>query len=92
MIDLTGKIALITGGTSGIGYTTAGVLKKLGADVTVTGRNREALDKVASELGVHAIFADQAKVSDLESLATQVKSRHGGIDILFIKCGFHLIS
>ena len=87
MIDLTGKIALITGGTSGIGYTTAGVLKKLGADVTVTGRNREALDKVASELGVHAIFADQAKVSDLESLATQVKSRHGGIDILFINAG-----
>jgi len=87
MIDLTGKTAVITGGNSGMGYATAKKFKDLGADVTITGRNREALDKAASELGVNAILADQAKVSDVENLALHAKAHHGDTDILFINAG-----
>lgn len=87
MIELTGKTALITGGNSGMGYATAKALKELGADVTITGRNREALNKAASELDVRSILADQAKIDDVENLAAQVKAHHVGIDILFINAG-----
>ncbi len=87
MIDLTGKTALITGGNSGMGYTTAKKFKDLGAAVTITGRNSEALSKAASELGVNAILADQSKVDDVENLAMQAKAHHGSIDVLFINAG-----
>ncbi|MGH1539682.1 MAG: SDR family oxidoreductase [Arenicella sp.] len=92
MIDLTGKTALITGGNSGMGYATAKKLKGFGADVTITGRNGEALDKAASELGVNAILADQAKIGDVENLSMQAKAHHGSIDILFINAGIALFA
>lgn len=87
MIDLSGKVALITGGNSGLGYATAQKFKELGAEVTITGRNREALDKAAAELGVNAILSDQSKISDVEQLAAQIKAQHGQLDVLFINAG-----
>ena len=87
MTNLEGKTAVITGGNSGIGYATAGKFKASGAEVIITGRNREALDRAATELGVHAILADQAKLSDLDQMVSQVKESFGSLDVLFINAG-----
>ncbi|MBD1363227.1 SDR family oxidoreductase [Mucilaginibacter sp. ZT4R22] len=87
MENLKGKIALVTGGNSGIGYATAAELKAQGAEVIITGRRKEAIEKAAAELGVTGLLADQGKVSDIEELAAQVGLRYGKIDILFINAG-----
>lgn len=87
MDNLKNKVAVITGGNSGIGYATAKQLKEQGATVIITGRRKEAIEKAASELGVHAIVADQSSVSDIENLALKVKEDFGQVDILFINAG-----
>jgi NAD(P)-dependent dehydrogenase (short-subunit alcohol dehydrogenase family) len=87
MDNLKNKVAVITGGNSGIGYATAKQFKEQGATVIITGRRKEALEKAASALGVHAIVADQASVSDIENLALKVKEDFGQVDILFINAG-----
>ncbi|SEK99926.1 SDR family oxidoreductase [Parapedobacter koreensis] len=84
---LTNKIALITGGNSGIGYATAEVLKAQGADVIITGRREQALQEAAASLGVKGYVADQSKLADIEQLAAQVKGDYGRVDILFINAG-----
>jgi NAD(P)-dependent dehydrogenase (short-subunit alcohol dehydrogenase family) len=81
------KIAVITGGNSGMGYGTAKVLKDLGATVIITGRRKEAIDKAAQELGVTAILSDQAKLEDIDSLVSQVTEEFGKVDILYINAG-----
>ena len=58
MTDLTNKVAVVTGGNSGIGFATAKEFKARGATVIITGRNAERLDKAATELGVKAVLAD----------------------------------
>ena len=87
MVNLKGKTAVITGGNSGMGYATARKFKELGANVIITGRNPEALDKAATELGVNAILADQANLGDLDQMVAQVKEQFGDIDVLFINAG-----
>ena len=87
MSDLTGKTAVITGGNSGMGYETARKFRELGANVIITGRNQEALDKAASELGVNAILADQSKLGELDQMVAQVKEQFGKIDVLFVNAG-----
>jgi NAD(P)-dependent dehydrogenase (short-subunit alcohol dehydrogenase family) len=87
MVNLKGKTAVITGGNSGMGYATARKFKELGANVIITGRNPEALDKAATELGVHAILADQANLGDLDQMVAQVKEQFGDLDVLFINAG-----
>ncbi|WCN12178.1 SDR family oxidoreductase [Marinomonas mediterranea] len=87
MISLKGKKALITGGNSGIGFATAQKFKALGAEVVITGRDKDALNKASSELGVQAILADQAKMDDLSQLAVQIEEQLGKLDILFINAG-----
>ncbi|WP_286965122.1 SDR family oxidoreductase [Flavobacterium sp. UBA4854] len=87
MENLKNKTAVITGGNSGIGYATAQQLKQQGANVIITGRRKEAIEKAALELGVTAITADQSNISDIEKLATQVKADFGSVDILFINAG-----
>lgn len=81
------KIAVITGGSSGMGYGTAKLLKELGATVIITGRRKEAIEKAANELGVHAILSDQGKIEDIEHLAQEVNDKFGKVDILFINAG-----
>ena len=81
------KVALITGGNSGIGYATARELKAQGAAVIITGRRKEAIEKAAEELGVTAFTADQSIIADIENLAAKVKQQFGKIDILFINAG-----
>jgi NAD(P)-dependent dehydrogenase (short-subunit alcohol dehydrogenase family) len=87
MENLKNKIAVITGGNSGIGYATAKELKAQGATVIITGRRPEAVANAAAELGVSGIIADQSLITDTEGLVRQVKEKFGKIDILFINAG-----
>ncbi|KAF2507002.1 SDR family oxidoreductase [Flavobacterium zhairuonense] len=87
MDNLKDKVAVITGGNSGIGYAAAKQLKEQGAQVIITGRRKEAIEKAAQELGVTAVTANQASVSDIENLVAKVKEDFGAVDILFINAG-----
>lgn len=87
MEQLKGKVAVVTGGNSGIGYATAKELKAQGAEVIITGRRKEALEAAAAALGVTSLVADQGKVADIEALAAAVKQQYGRVDILFINAG-----
>lgn len=87
MEPLKGKIAVVTGGNSGIGYAAAKELKEQGAEVIITGRRKEAVEKAAGELGVTGLIADQGQISAINDLARQVKESYGKIDILFINAG-----
>jgi NAD(P)-dependent dehydrogenase (short-subunit alcohol dehydrogenase family) len=87
MENLKNKIAVITGGNSGIGYAAARELKTRGATVIITGRRPEAVAHAAAELGVCGITSDQSLITDTENLVRQVKEKFGKIDILFINAG-----
>jgi NAD(P)-dependent dehydrogenase (short-subunit alcohol dehydrogenase family) len=87
MDNLKNKVAVITGGNSGIGYATAKQFKEQGATVIITGRRKEAIEAAALELGVTAIVADQSNIADIENLAAKVKADFGTVDILFINAG-----
>jgi NAD(P)-dependent dehydrogenase (short-subunit alcohol dehydrogenase family) len=86
------KIAVITGGNSGIGYATAKELKASGATVLITGRRKEAIEKAAAELGVIPFVADQSVLEDTERLVAAVGAQFGKVDILFINAGIAGIS
>jgi len=87
MKQLKGKVALVTGGNSGIGYAAAKELKEQGADVIITGRRQDALDQAAKSLGVTGMLADQGRVSSIKELAVKIKEKSGKVDILFINAG-----
>lgn len=87
MTSLKDKVAVITGGNSGIGYATAKSLRDAGARVIITGRRKEAVESAAQQLNVHGLIADQAVVSDIEKLTTTVTQQFGKIDILLINAG-----
>lgn len=86
---LDGKIAVITGGTSGIGLATAKLFAAEGAHVFITGRSADALKSAEAEIGGNMIGvqADSAKAADLDRLYEQVKNEAGRIDILFANAG-----
>jgi NAD(P)-dependent dehydrogenase (short-subunit alcohol dehydrogenase family) len=86
---LEGKIALVTGGTSGIGLATAKRFLAEGAQVIITGRRKEVLDKAVTELGgqISGIQADSAKLGDLDRLFEEIKKKHGRLDIVFANAG-----
>jgi NAD(P)-dependent dehydrogenase (short-subunit alcohol dehydrogenase family) len=87
MNDLTGKIAVVTGGNSGIGYATAQYFKEAGANVVITGRSADRVAKAAADLGVKGIVADVTDLSAIDSLVAQVKNDVGKIDVLFVNAG-----
>lgn len=87
MKKLNNKVAVITGGNSGIGYATAKAMHENGAKVVITGRRKEAIEKAASELKVSGLLADQANLSDIDNLVTKVKEDFGKVDILLINAG-----
>ncbi|GAA4770987.1 MULTISPECIES: SDR family oxidoreductase [Flavobacterium] len=81
------KVAVITGGNSGIGYATAKKLKEKGDKVIITGRRKEAIEKAALELGVVGMIADQSNLKDISNLASVVHKQFGKIDMLLINAG-----
>ncbi len=92
MSDFTNKVAIVTGGNSGIGYATAQLLKEKGATVIISGSNATNTEKAATEIGVTGIVADVTKVSDIENLITTAVAQHGKIDYLFINAGIATFS
>ena len=86
---LAGKIAVVTGGTTGIGFATAKRFAAEGARVFITGRRQAELDKAIAAIGgnVTGLQADSAKMTDLDRLYAQVKADAGRIDILFANAG-----
>ncbi|PSL46278.1 NAD(P)-dependent dehydrogenase (short-subunit alcohol dehydrogenase family) [Chitinophaga niastensis] len=90
MDQLKNKVAVITGGTSGIGKATAVDFIKNGAVVILTGRIQGSVDQTVSELGKQArgIVSDAGKMSDLMSLSQKVQAISPKIDILYVNAGF----
>ncbi|RJF70262.1 SDR family NAD(P)-dependent oxidoreductase [Rhodopseudomonas palustris] len=86
---LNGKVAVVTGGTSGIGLATAKRFAAEGARVFVTGRRKAELDAAVAAIGKSAIGvqADASKLADLDLLFQRVKAEAGGIDVLFANAG-----
>lgn len=89
MSRLNGKIAVITGGNSGIGLASAIRFAQEGAQVVIVGRRQEELDKALGLIGPHAIAiqGDIAKLDDLERIFAQIKATKGRIDVLFANAG-----
>ena len=86
-----GKVALVTGGNSGIGRAVAERLVGEGARVVVVGRNRETVDTTAAALGAaaHGIVADTSKLADLDRVIAATRDFGGGrLDVVFANAGF----
>jgi NAD(P)-dependent dehydrogenase (short-subunit alcohol dehydrogenase family) len=88
-MKLAGKVALVTGGNSGIGLATAKLFAKEGAKVVVTGRDRTTLDTAVLAIGydVLAVQADVTKLEQLDRLYEDAIAQFGKIDVLFANAG-----
>jgi NAD(P)-dependent dehydrogenase (short-subunit alcohol dehydrogenase family) len=89
MDRLRGKVALVTGGSSGIGLATAKLFAAEGAFVFIAGRRQDELDSAVAAIGPSAVAirSDIANLSDLDVLFEQIKAKSGRIDILFANAG-----
>ena len=89
MGKLDGKIALVTGGNSGIGLATAKQFVREGAYVFITGRRKAELDAAAKEIGrnVTGVQGDVSNLADLDRLFDQIKREKGKLDIVFANAG-----
>lgn len=94
MKKLANKVAVITGGNSGIGLATAQHFINEGAQVIITGRNQQTLQQAKQQLGeqAHTLTSDASSMQDIQQLAEQVKQISPKIDILFVNAGFGLFS
>ncbi len=88
-LSLSGKIALVTGGSQGIGLASAKTFADAGAVVYITGRRQEELDRAVAALGgaVKAIRADSSNLADLDRVYTRIKTEHGRLDVLYANAG-----
>jgi NAD(P)-dependent dehydrogenase (short-subunit alcohol dehydrogenase family) len=86
---LEGKIAVVTGGTEGIGFATARLFVKEGAYVFITGRREHELDEAVKAIGtnVSGVHGDIAKLDDLDRLYEIVSKAKGRIDVIFANAG-----
>jgi NAD(P)-dependent dehydrogenase (short-subunit alcohol dehydrogenase family) len=86
---LEGKVAVVTGGTSGLALASAKRFAEEGASVFVTGRRQEVLEKAVKEIGHGAVGVrgDAANLADLDRLFAEVKAKKGKIDVLFASAG-----
>ncbi len=88
-MKLENKIALITGGNSGIGLATAKLFQQEGAKVIITGRRKEVVDNAVKKIGGEAIgFAsDTSNMEHMDHLYAQIKELYGRIDVLYLNAG-----
>jgi NAD(P)-dependent dehydrogenase (short-subunit alcohol dehydrogenase family) len=86
---LVGKIAVVTGGNSGIGLATAKRFVAEGAEVYITGRRQQELDRAVEEIGsaVTGVQGDVSNLEDLDRLFAAVREKSGRIDVLFANAG-----
>lgn len=89
MKRLENKVAVITGGNSGIGFATASEFINEGANVIITGRNPQSIGAATAALGekAYGIVSDTSKFADIQHLQEEVKGHSEKIDILFINAG-----
>jgi len=89
MKRLEGKVAVVTGGNSGIGLASAKRLQDEGSRVAIAGRSQKTLDEAAKLLGngVLAIQADVSKLEDIDKIYAAVAKKFGKIDVLFVNAG-----
>src|SRR5277367_1504109 len=89
MKRLEGKVAVITGGNSGIGLATAKRFQEEGAKVAISGRSKKTLDEAVKTLGdgIVAVQSDVSKLSDVDKLYAEVSRKLGKIDVLFVNAG-----
>ena len=90
MFDLTGKTALVTGATGGIGAAIAKVLHKAGATVAISGTRAQVLEELKAELGGERVFVLPCNLSDaaaVEKLVPEAEAAMGGLDILVNNAG-----
>jgi NAD(P)-dependent dehydrogenase (short-subunit alcohol dehydrogenase family) len=89
MASLRGKVAVVTGGNSGIGLATAKRFREEGARVAISGRDQKTLDEAVKTIGgdVIAVRADVSKVADLDKFYKIVGDKFGNIDVLFANAG-----
>ncbi len=89
--DLTGQVALVTGGGSGLGFATAKCLAAAGAKVVITGRRKEVLEKSCAEIGENVFYyvADITETEKAKELIDRIVADYGSIDILVNNAGRH---
>src|SRR3984885_3707042 len=89
MSNLNGKVAVITGGSSGIGLATARRFVDEGAYVFITGRRQDELNRAVKQIGrnVTAVQGDVSKLTDIDRLYATVEEQKGRIDVLFANAG-----
>jgi NAD(P)-dependent dehydrogenase (short-subunit alcohol dehydrogenase family) len=89
MGKLDGKVAVITGGSAGMGLATAKLFAHEGAKVVITARDQAALDAAAQSIGnsAEAVRSDISKIADIESVRAHIERKHGRVDIIFANAG-----
>ena len=87
LFDLTGRTALITGGSRGLGLQIAEALGEMGAKLAITARKKDELDKAASQLGASAYVCDIGKREAIAPVAEQILQKFGKVDILVNNAG-----
>ncbi|MEM1322778.1 MAG: SDR family oxidoreductase [Bacteroidota bacterium] len=89
MGKLSGKVAVITGGNSGIGLSSAQLFKAEGATVVINARNEKRLAETREQLGdaFDIVQLDVSKVSEIDQVFQQIGGKHGKIDVLFLNAG-----
>ena len=88
MLRLSGKVALVTGGSRGIGFATAKILSENGATVVITAKNQERLEKSASEIpNAIGVVADIRNRNDVKNVVNKTVEKFGRLDILVNNAG-----